>query len=111
MWLFYSISFSLGLLLVSLWNMNHVFGWFESLDSLYGIGIGLMILAGTYYVYRDIAKKVWYKQIISGFFLYLAIANLTDELFFDPFVVSIKEYLTALITLIIITYATRARVD
>lgn len=111
MWLFYSIFFSLGLILVSFWNLNHAFHWFKSLDACYGIGIGLMILAGTYYVYRHIAKKVWYKQIISGFFLYLAIANLTDELFFDPFVVSIKEYLTALLALIIITYLTRVRLD
>lgn len=111
MWLFYFITFFAGMLLVGAWNLNHVFEWFESMDRCYGIGIGLMILSGTYYVYRDIARQVLHKQIISGFFLYLSIANLTDELFFDPYIVSSKEYLVALLSLIIIIFTKRARVD
>lgn len=105
-WRFYVTCWLVGLSAKIFWDLNHVYHWFESLDRVYGFSIAIIILAGTFYNFAD--QRLSVKRYISGFFLYLAFANLLDELFFNPLELNWYEYASAILTIpLIVHYVNR----
>tara|TARA_R110002167_G_scaffold168263_1_gene365942 strand:- start:134 stop:496 length:363 start_codon:yes stop_codon:yes gene_type:complete len=94
----YVILTIIGFLFRLSWDLNHSFEWLENGDFLFGVGFGLIFIAGAIYI--DSTKKRGIAKVFTRFALFTAISNLCDEVLFDPFVVSWQEWLTSLIVLI-----------
>ena len=67
-------------------------------DFFFGVGIALIIIAGAIYI--DSTKTNGSAKIFTRFALFTAVSNLCDEVFFDPFIVSWNEWVTALAVLV-----------
>jgi len=93
----YVILTILGFLFRLSWDLNHAFEWLEDGDFLFGVGFGLIFIAGAIYI--DSTKKHGIAKVFTRFALFTAISNLCDEVLFNPFVVSWHEWVTALIVL------------
>lgn len=74
-----------------IWVFCHTAWIFVGVNTYY-IGTAIIILASAY-VINSITRKGWHK-LITRLFLYLALNNIADELFFDPKQFDINEYLT-----------------
>lgn len=92
-----------GFILITMWNLNHEFNWFESMDRVWGIGFAIPFFGSIYHIHSITFGIV--KRKITAFFLFVSLANLSDEIFFNPLVVNWYEYATALTALIIINHA------
>lgn len=103
----FAVCLAVGLIMIAYWNLNHVYRWYQSLDFCYGSGFAIVLVGCSYLINELIEGK---RKLITLPFFYLSLSNLMDELFFDPFVVSIYEYISSLaIITIIYFYETRLR--
>jgi hypothetical protein len=91
----FTIGLIVSFILITTWNLNHVFHWMESGDKLYGTGFAIILLASAYHIHAVTPNGL--RHVITVFFLFCSLSNLMDELFFDPYVVNFYEYLTAFI--------------
>jgi len=95
--------------MITFWNLNHTFKWYEDLNWYYGVGFAVALFGALFHVHDSVCKdekSSKFQEIVSKLFLFLSLSNLVDELFFNPFVVNWHEYLTALITLTAIIHVT-----
>lgn len=75
------------------WDVNHSMHWLPSGDFFYGVGVALIILGLVIRV--DSLDKHGWRKIFTKLVLFTAIANLCDELFFNPLRASWHEWAMA----------------
>lgn len=81
-------------LIVSLiiWILGSSFWEYTSI-AIYHFGIAQMVLVSSIVIYNQ-PNKTPYQSFVSRVVLYVSANNLADELFFNPCVIELNEYLS-----------------
>lgn len=111
MFIVFVVSVLIGWAFRLFWDLNHSYHWIPSGDFFWGTGIGVILFGCSIYIDSTVKRKMfrkrnvyWLSKTFTRFFLFTAISNLCDELFFDPTRTSAGEWIMAAIMWAVIHY-------
>lgn len=85
-------------------NFNQLLGYSlfskDVSEVIFGLSYTIPFIVSGYVIYKQ--SRFFWERFFCGFFLWMAISALMDELFFDPFTPQLWEHFTGLLTIIFI---------
>lgn len=101
-------SLVIGWSLLLFWNLNHEYCWITDgtlSDRFYGSGVAIMFLGCAHHI--NSARRYGWEKALTEFFFFTTISSLCDEVFFNPLIVSVWEWLLAATVWIFLLYKNR----